>query len=244
MKPLLRLFPLLAAAALCLPASALDLQRLRMMTAAEQKPWNGVGRLEVHSILGESMCTGTLIGEDLVVTAAHCVVSGLTGLPLHPDQIEFIAGARLGVQAGHSKAAKVVAHRDYAPGLLSIGDNIAHDLALVRLEHPIPGAKAPHFAIAPDPGEDAELILISYRSDRISGLTRQDGCKISAIEERVLTLGCEVIAGASGSSLFQVVDGEPRVAAVLSAMEADPGKALAYAVSAAAAIAEVMPLLE
>jgi protease YdgD len=101
MTRLLRFIVLLAiAAGTCLPAAALDLQRRRMLTAAEHVPWRAVGRvnIEVRSS-ARGMCTGTLIAEDLVLTAAHCVVSDLTGLAQPPAGDEMHVARRLA--AGH-----------------------------------------------------------------------------------------------------------------------------------------------
>ena len=114
---------------------------------------------------------------------------------------------------------------------------------MIRLTKPIPQAKAPFFAIAPAPNEDAELTLISYRRDRQHALTRQEGCDVAKIKGPVLTLGCDVTFGASGSALFQEVDGKMRIVAVLSAMSRDGGKALAYAVTVESTIVEVMARL-
>ena len=94
MKLLLRLLVLIAVAiGAGMPADALDLQRRRMLTGPEHVPWRAVGRvnIEVRSD-ARGMCTGTLIGEDLVLTAAHCVVSELTGLAYAPGNIHFVAG--------------------------------------------------------------------------------------------------------------------------------------------------------
>ena len=66
----------------------------------------------------------------------------------------------------------------------------------------------------------------------------------SEIDEAVLTLGCEVTYGASGSSFFQEVDGQPRVVAVLAAMDGTPGKSVAYAVTVAETLARVREQLD
>jgi len=246
MKLLLRLLVLAAVGfGAGLPADALDLQRRRMLTGPEHVPWRAVGRVNIEARTNElGMCTGTLIAEDLVLTAAHCVVSQLTGLAYPPGNVHFVAGWRRGTKVGHSEAAKIAVHPRYDAGKSSVKDNIAYDLALIRLAKPIPRDKAPYFATAPAAETGAALTLISYRRDRQHALTRQDGCTITGIEGATLTLGCEVTFGASGSSLFQEVDGEPRVVAVLSAMSGQPGRAEAYAVSVEAAIAEVRAQLE
>jgi protease YdgD len=243
MNLLLRTLLLAAlAAGTAVPAAALDLQRLRMMTAAEQVPWRAVGRVNiVIRTDSRSMCTGTLIAEDLVLTAAHCVVDDLTGLAQPVGNVHFVAGLRLGVKVAHSLAEKIAVHPRYDGGKSSVRDNIPYDLALIRLKTPVPRAKAQYFSIGPVTG--APLTLVSYRRDRANALTRQDNCAVAHSEGAVMTLGCEVTFGASGSPLFQVEDGQTKSVGVLSAMSQQSGRTFASAVIVEAAIAEVLAVL-
>lgn len=244
MNLLLRTLLLAAVAAgAVLPAAALDLQRLRMMTAAEQVPWRAVGRVNIEirsNAVG--MCTGTLIAEDLVLTAAHCVVDDLTGLAYPVGNVHFVAGLRLGVKVAHSLAQSIAVHPLYEGGNASVKDNIPYDLALIRLKTPVPRAKAQFLAVGSV--SEAPLTLVSYRQDRPHALTRQDGCSVAHREDAVITLGCEVTFGASGSPLFQVEDGQSRIVGVLSAMSNQSGRIYASAVIVEAALAEVLAALE
>jgi V8-like Glu-specific endopeptidase len=244
MNLLLRTLLLAAlAAGASLPAAALDLQRLRMMTAAEQVPWRAVGRVNiVVRTDARGMCTGTLIAEDLVLTAAHCVVDDLTGLTYPVGNVHFVAGLRLGVKVAHSLAEKIAVHPRYEGGKASVRDNIPYDLALIRLKTPVPRAKAQFFPVGPV--SEAPLSLVSYRRDRANALTRQDGCTVAHREDEVITLGCEVTFGASGSPLFQVEDGQARIVGVLSAMSHQSGRIFASAVIVEAAIAEVQAAMD
>jgi len=225
------------------PAAALDLQRRRMLNASESAPWKAVGRVNAMTPMGESMCTGTLIADDLVLTAAHCVMDRFSRRPFRPETVTFVAGWRLGQKVAQSTAVAIAVHPDYnaaskVPGAIEPAD-IAADLALIRLAKPIPQAKAPHFEVAPTPGDGAALTLISYRSDRPDALTKQEGCNVASHEGPVLTLGCEVIFGASGSSLFVERDGRMEVVAVLSAMGEENGRGLAFAVAIEEALEKV-----
>jgi protease YdgD len=231
--------------AVWLPASALELDRLRMLNSAEHVPWRGVGRVNIEiSSRSLSMCTGTLIGEDLVLTAAHCVMNPQSGTTYKPGNVHFVAGWRLGQKVAHSKAAAITVHPDYVYAERVAAIRIGSDLALIRLADPVPQAKAPFFSIAPVPGSDTPLTLISYRQDRPHALTRQQGCEIIGSIDAVIAMDCNVTFGASGSPVFMSSGDEMRLVAVISAMSEHDGRKIAYAVAVDAAIGEVLGALE
>ncbi len=221
-------------------APALELDRRRMLNAAEHVPWRGVGRVNVATMNSESMCTGTLIADDLVLTAAHCVINPLTGGPHAPGAVHFVAGWRLGQKVAEREVESIAVHPDFTLRDYPGKEDMAADLALIRLAEPIPGDKAMPFEVAPAPEEGAALVLISYRRDRPHALTRQEGCDIVELEAAVMTLGCDVTFGASGSPLFMGEGEDARIVAVVSARGGDGRRALALAVLVDAALPEVL----
>jgi protease YdgD len=227
-----------------MPANALELDRRRMLTAAEHVPWRAVGRVNIGTTRALSMCTGTLIGEDLVLTAAHCVINPRTGSVYRIGQVNFVAGWRLGTKIAHSKAARITVHPDYMLNDERNLRRIGSDLALIQLADPIPRDKAPFFGIAPAPEHDSALTLISYRQDRPHALTRQKGCEIIGARDAVVAMECNVTFGASGSPVFISVDGEMRLVAVISSMGQDARQPVAYAVLVDAALPAVLAVQE
>ncbi len=234
----------LAGMAAWLPAAALEFDRLRMLTAAEHVPWRAVGRVNIATTYAKSMCTGTLIGEDLVLTAAHCVMNPRAGTAYQPAAVHFVAGWRRGQKVAASRAAAITVHPDYRMAEHLDTGHSGADLALIRLADPIPRAKAPFFGIAPAPRVGTPLTLISYRQDRPHALTRQKGCEIIGIRDAVIELGCNVTFGASGSPVFISSGDEMRLVAVVSAMGSDPAQPVAYAVLVDAAIPAVLAVQE
>ena len=247
-EPMIRMLSLLALAGLLasasLPVAALELDRLRMLTAAEHVPWRAVGRVNIGGTREIGMCTGTLIAEDLVLTAAHCVVSAQTGQAYRPTMVHFVAGWRRGQKVGHSIASTITVHPGYWGADDTDVGRLAFDLAVIRLAQPIPREKAPFFGLAPAPAIGTPLTLISYRRDRAHALTRQRGCEITAIRNAVMTMNCNVTFGASGSPVFVSNGDEVRLVAVLTAMGTDPAHPVAFAVVADESIAEVLAALK
>lgn len=234
----------LGLAAACLPAAALELDRRRMLNAEEHIPWRGVGRVNIATTTMTSMCTGTLIAEDLVLTAAHCVMNPLTGQPYTPAAVHFVAGWRLGQKVAARIAETIAVHPDYRLSDRPEAEQIAADLALIRLAEPIPRDQAPPFDIAPSPAEGTPLTLISYRRDRPHALTRQQGCEVLDVKDRVMALACDVTFGASGSPLFADEGGRTRIVAVVSARGGDQRRPLALTVMVDAALPEVLSALD
>ncbi len=226
-----------------LPASSLDLERRRMLSAEESKPWRSVGRVNVASLNRRGMCTGTLIAPDLVITAAHCVVNEATGA-LHPlDDVHFVAGWRQGTAVAHGRAASIAVHPEYRSAAPLTPEKIGADLALIRLRQPIPEDTTSPFQAAPAPSPGTPLTLLSYRRDRAHGLTRQDDCAYQGAVESILVLDCSVTFGASGSPLFAMLDGEPRLIGVLSAKGGTTARPQAFAVRLDAEMPELLVAL-
>lgn len=222
-------------------ATSLEMfERRRMLTAEEHRAWRAVGRVNIATFRERGMCTGTLIGQDLVLTAAHCVVSDRTGETYAPGNVHFVAGYRQGTSIAFRKAKDIIVHPEYRSGTTVDLERIGADIALIRLASPIPSSEAPSFRVAPAPLGRGALTLVSYRRDRAHALTRQLGCDVRGARDAVLALGCDVTFGASGSPLFAEIGGESRLVAVISAMSGTRARPIAWAVRVDAAIGGVL----
>lgn len=104
-------------------------------------------------------CTGTMISEDLFLTASHCVESGTPTSNFLSFNFEKAKGSQKLLQQEHFKVLEVVEE----------GDSSKTDYAILRIDGK-PGAKFGYTPVDVNPVEDDELLTIIQHP---SGLPKQ-----------------------------------------------------------------------
>jgi len=181
-----------------------------LMTGDDSRGWEGVGRLD---IAGASFCTGALIADNLVLTAAHCLYDKTTGRRFAPEEIEFLAGWRSGRAEAYRGARRAVAHPGYQPD----GNDRASDLALIELDQPIRNPSVSPFATGKLPFLTREVGVVSYAHDRAEMPSMQNTCHVLGRARNTLVLDCDVDFGSSGAPVFDFSTGAPIIVSVVSA---------------------------
>ncbi|WP_446728404.1 trypsin-like serine peptidase [Phaeobacter sp. QD34_3] len=179
--------------------------------------WEAVGRL---NIAGRNMCTGSLIAQNLVLTAAHCLFDPATGRRVDPGQIKFEAGLNGQAVKASRRVAKAVLHPGYRFGNGGIAQ-IGTDIAVLRLDSPINSRDIRPLRLAWHADRGDTVGVLSYSHSHATRPSLQRGCQVLAKQNQTLVTSCRVDFGASGSPVIEVTAGHaPRLVSVISSKAA------------------------
>lgn len=179
----------------------------------EAQLWRAVGRLDT----GASFCSATLIRDDLVLTAAHCVFHPDTARPFVAGDLTFLAGLRNGHAEAIRAVSRIMVLPDYRPESGPDFDMIGRDIALLELAFPVSMAAIVPISVARTPWREDRVTVVSYGREREEFASIEEGCEILDRQGSVRSMSCQVVSGASGSPVLRVNQGRAEVVAVMSA---------------------------
>jgi V8-like Glu-specific endopeptidase len=168
-----------------------------------RQEWQAVGRVTIEGN-ARSLCTGTLIAPDTVVTAAHCVTNGETGQPMPFYKLNFVAGWHDGEHAGGAVASFIRVQDGYADEAGVARPKLAKfaaDLAVITLKTPLLGVTPMPVSATSEP--NGAVAVLGYQRQRREVLTDYLGCQGASIDPDFLGLSCAVVSGTSGGPVFE-----------------------------------------
>lgn len=212
-----------AACAMALGATSISAEDASGLVALDTreatKGWEAVGRLDIADA---GFCTATLVREDVVLTAAHCVYDR-DGNALSTDRFEFHAGLRDGRALATRKVIRILAHPDYARSSSEWSqDRMASDIAVMQLDQSIRFAGVDPFPLSPDAYTGDQVAIVSYGGSRAEFPSLQDNCNLLDQANGLLVMDCAAERGTSGAPVVRISGGRPRVVGVVAAI-ADMG---------------------
>ncbi|PTQ75918.1 trypsin-like serine peptidase [Celeribacter persicus] len=235
MKKLLIIFSLILAAGAAQADSALKSFR----TGDDSRGWEAVGRLD---FAGRSFCTGTLITERLVLTAAHCMFDIYSKQAHQPNDVTFRAGWRNGQAQAYRTAKAIYVHPGFSLASDNLHDRLVNDVALVELSLPVRNTSVRPFPTSVRPEKGQAVGVVSYAHDRAESPSLQEVCHVMARQGGVLVTSCEVDFGSSGAPIFDMTGAVPRIVSVVSAKANFRGERVSVGTSLDGALADLLQM--
>lgn len=171
----------------------------------------------------EVSCHGSLIGADLVLTAAHCVTPTNGSQPVSVSAVSFSMLMPDGVSKSF-KVRDIAVDPTYTHKKLPTEQDISRDIALLRLST-IASSSFDNFG-NPDPKQPYVALLPLDPNAAYAGVP----CKADYHKNSVMVLACRRVEGSSGSGVYQLIDGERVVVGVVSAIGTESGLDVTFAV--------------
>lgn len=159
-----------------------------------QAPWTSIGLVQTQA---GGRCTGTLIAPDLVLTAAHCLISPRTNDFVAPGMIRFMLGYDRGRFRARGTVTSFRTGAGYEPTRRGPG---REDWAILSLGSRMRGAALPLLDGTATPR--TPLLLGGYQQDRPEVIMADTGCRLLDTRGGLLLHDCAGTRGASGAPLL------------------------------------------
>jgi protease YdgD len=166
---------------------------------ANEFPWSSVGKIYNSA---RSSCTGSVIGPDKVLTAAHCLFNRATGRFVQPGSVHFLLGYRGGEYRAHARVAGYLIGANYKPEEAS--KSVPADWAILTLTTPVANVATP-LPLAKKPSAVDERIMVGgFSRMHPFKMTADTDCRVRGmLPTGLMVHDCAVMHGVSGAPLLK-----------------------------------------
>lgn len=192
----------------------------------QSAPWSAIGQVNASGYRRVTRCTGSLIANNIVITAAHCVMDPWSRKPFPLHQIHFLAGVKGSGWLGHSTAKCL----HFPPGYEYVGPSkilpsipfqavpqraFMRDTVLIVLKDELNSVPTLPIDHAQVQGSDLALVHASYPADRRHVLSGHFGCHLLAQDRDLWFTDCDTHAASSGGPVFIQGNDDLKLAAIM-----------------------------
>jgi V8-like Glu-specific endopeptidase len=187
----------------------------REMADSTVEPWRAIGRLNHAGYRTYGHCTATLVGPDLVVTAAHCLFDPITGKRLSLKDFRFALGLRRDQYLELGKVRCALPNPGFEFNPKSPKPDLGDDSAVIVLENPMKEKPLP--LSDDDPLEPGALVShAGYGRDRRHVLSVHRNCHVLKADDKAALTDCDTNLGQSGGPILVERDGKYLLGGIMS----------------------------
>jgi protease YdgD len=162
-------------------------------------PWSSIGKLYNGA---SGACTGVVVSQTEVVTAAHCLYNRRNGVLLQATSLHFLIGYSRGEYREDLRISKFVIGPDYKPDLTDASER--DDWAILTLAHP-PAREIKPLSLADNaPSIGSRVMVAGFGQPQQFIMTADTDCEVSEILANGLLIhDCATMPGDSGAPLIR-----------------------------------------